>query len=196
MTIDVHLPLVPMKGRKVKVLFAIPRALKHEEIMKVFRDTQETLREARINVNEHENMTVFNLTYKDPAIEWLIDTPELLLQTYQATPTREKVTLWTSNVDTIESIRGGLNKVGEASIVSMKRVERDKMISKELLTPSQYRVLATLLEHGFWDLPRKGITLKEVAPKLGMSDSTLSLIVREIIGKVLEAYADKMAQIR
>jgi len=196
MTIDARLLLAPMTERNVKVLFAIPKALGEEEVMKLFMGAQENLRNVAINVDEREDVTVFNLTYKDSAIEWLIDTPGILLQTYRATPEQEKISIWAPNIGVIESLRDGLNKIGKASIVSMKRVDRDEMVSRELLSPSQYRVLTTLLQQGFWNLPRKGITLEEIAPKLGMSKSNLSMIVRDIAGKVLEDYAKKMARLR
>ena len=196
LTLNVHLQLATMKDRNISATFAVPHALKKREVIEAFGDSLDKLVDASVQVDETQDVTVFNLTYKDSAIEWLVDVPGLLLQTYRANPKTELVNLWTPDVNMVENVRDGLNKIGKGTIISMKRVERDEIVSKDLLSTEQNRVLVALLENGFWALPKKGITLKEIAPRLGTSDTTLSLAVREIAAKIFEDYAKKIAKIR
>lgn len=194
LTLDIHLQLAAMKGRNIYATFAFPHALKRREVIDAFNGVPDKVVKANINVDESQDVTVFNVIYKDSAIEWLADFPGLLLQTYKATPKMELVNMWAPSSDAIEHVRDGLNKIGKGTVVSMKRVDRDDIVSKELLSPEQNRVIVTLLENGFWALPRRGITLKEIAPKLGISDTTLSLTVREIAAKIFEDYTKKIAK--
>jgi predicted DNA binding protein len=196
LTLNVHLQLAAMKNRKINATFAIPHALKKNEVMDAFNgDVFNKVITASVEVDDAQDVTVFNITFEDSAMEWLVDVPGLLLQTYKATPKAEVVNLWAPSVNVVENVRDGLNKIGKGTILSMKRVERDDIVSKELLSPEQNHVLMALLDNGFWALPRRGITLKEIAPKLGTSDTTLSLTVREIAAKIFEDYTKKIAKI-
>lgn len=195
LTLDVHLQLAAMKNGNINATFAIPHTLNKKEVINAFEGAPlDKVVNANINVDETQDVTVFDITYKDSAIKWLVESPGLLLQTYRATPAAELVNLWSPNASAVETIRNGLNKIGKGTIVSMKRVDRDDIVSKELLSPEQNRVVLTLLENGFWSLPKRGVTLKEIAPKLGTSDTTLSLTVREIASKIFEDYAKKISK--
>lgn len=187
--IDAHLSVI--RGY-LNAKFIIPRALGQEETMEVFGSVNGNLKKAIIRVDEPLDLSVCELWFKDPPIALLINSPGASVKRYQATSEKETVDIWIPRKE-IEQVRLKMSKLGaKVNIPMEKRLDRADVINRELLTPEQKRVLLTLIESGFWDLPRRRVTLKSIAPRLGMSDTTLSYMIRDIAGKIFEEYVRSM----
>lgn len=192
MTIEARLPTMPFKDNNLQVCFAVPSALEHNYVKELFKGLENNVQKAFISINERQDITFFDLRFRDKPIELLVSTPWMMIQSYRADSKQEMVDLRLPRIDLIEEVRKKVNEIGHAEISSMNRVENSELVNKELLGPEESRILATLVSNGFWDLPRRRTTLKDLAPKMGMSDTTLSLIVRDISGKVFDEYIKKM----
>lgn len=61
-----------------------------------------------------------------------------------------------------------------------------------MLTPRQQELLAYCRAHGYYDIPRR-TTLRSLAKDLGISSTSLSLVLRRAEARVVAAHLDRSA---
>jgi predicted DNA binding protein len=83
----------------------------------------------------------------------------------------------------IHSLIAHLEKAG----LSVEVVKNVRISKKALLTTRQETVLALVFEFGYFEIPRK-ISLERLANKIGISKSTLDVIIRRAENKILVRY--------
>ncbi len=104
-------------------------------------------------------------------------------------PIENGVAKWTV-VGPEGKVRSLLKRLGdEASGFYVEAVRHGSVPrGSPLLTPRQQEVLRRAMAEGYFDVPRR-ISLTELAPKLGVTISTLSVTLAVIEKKILEPHA-------
>jgi hypothetical protein len=136
-------------------------------------------------ISVEEESALYRVTYRgDPFIPLLRN---LKLLRHFPIPIRSGVATWTV-VGPQPKIHQLLNELGSRApgvqVVSVGRGPPSRGISS--LTPRQNEVLRRALLEGYFDVPRR-VSLTELAPRIGVAISTLSVTLAVIEKKILES---------
>lgn len=174
--------------------FAIPKKYSQSEVSKLFEGLANSIVHAEIYFGDLGGVgfTGFELEYRDNPIAHIMQHPGFRIQEYWVTPEKENliVDMWGLN-----PLRRFLSSIGDkvnADIKSSIRVSPlEEPTPRSLLTGEETDILQHLLDRGLYEIPKRGITLQQVAPELGRSDSKLSQDLRRITGKLFADYLKK-----
>jgi len=184
------------KENEIEAFFALPDALPRDEIEEMFAAGNGNMVHAEVSIIPHEG-TLFNITYKDKPMQKVLSSPNSTIESYVAFPDKEEVIVEFVGADPLDKLLPEMTKFGQVHTIEVSRLSiRDVMPRKDILTGKEASTLQALVNAGLWSLPTRGVTLKNIAPILGRSDSALSLEVRQISSKIFREYLRKMATFR
>ena len=170
---------------------------------------QRTEMEIRVWV---DGTTMFELEYVDPALNKICEVRQLPfgeLSRYIATPQVEKFILRVpsttefSGKERLYKMEDELKEIGDAQLLSFRRVERKDLIFEKFreiaTTPNLWidqgdlRILDTAIRYGYFESPKR-INLNELAARLGLDRSTLNQKLRSINRQVLDQFLRELQE--
>jgi predicted DNA binding protein len=127
-------------------------------------------------------------------MEKLFELEKSTVDTYYANGEGERVGMSLRGVSTSQLFKD-LSNVGDVRIETIGLVDRVEQVQGSILSSREAGYLGQLIDWGFFELPRRGITLEEAATRLAVSDSYLSLEVRRIADKVFREYLRRATRV-
>lgn len=185
---EVHarVPTDPVENGVIHIYCVMPQALDKSEINQLFKKFNGNLVDARI-YSRPRKPTFFDLRFRDKPISALFSTPNSIVSGYVATSEKEKVSIQFSPEVKLSDVTTKIKSMASVELSHVRRIPPQDF-SEGLLTNHEVSTLQSLVSWGFYDLPRRGITLEQAASRMGTADSTLSLHVRNITDKVAREY--------
>jgi len=184
----IDIPVDPIENHDiVHAYFSIPQSLTEREIKELFKNFNGNLERAEVYAPPNLP-TVFEIYYRDPPLLEVLELEGVSVHRYVATQEDERidVRVRTKKLVDVASI---LEKIENVHLESYRRIPTLEPVPAEaILSQKEINILRNLLEWGYFSLPKKGITLQEAANRLGISDSKLSLELRNIADKVFREY--------
>jgi hypothetical protein len=191
--LHVHLPSNPLEDGLVHGFVSIPQALSSAEIKEAFQSFNGGFEKATAYVTSGEAI-IFELRFHDEPMEKLFELEKSTVDTYYANGEGERVGMELRGVSTSQLFKE-LSDVGDVRIENIGLVDRAEQVQGSILSSREAGYLEQLIDWGFFELPRRGITLEGAAARLAVSDSYLSLEVRKIADKVFREYLRRATRI-
>jgi len=178
----------PITDGHIAAFFSIPKALDKEAIYDAFRPVIKYIRKASAVLPDNpDESTLFEMEFIDRPIERFVHMRGINIDAYTVFPQKEQAQLDTIGVDPYSALRA-VNRICKVINFQYKPKSWQAAIQPEHAELAQF-----LLDRGYFRLPTKGITLQQAARELHVSDSWLSLRVRDMEAEILKEYFRKTA---
>lgn len=180
-----QIPNDPVEDSVVHIYFAVTQSFSRSELERLFGKFNGNFVQARVSAPPRRP-TFFDLKFEDSPMSKLFSISDSTVKTYVATPKKEKVTIELRGIN-VQDVTAKMQDIASVDLSFARRIPTPDL-AQELLTPNDVGILQSLIDWGFFELPRRRITLEQAATKLDMKDSTLSLQMRTISDRVFREY--------
>lgn len=194
-SIGVRIPAKTIEGDVIHAYFGIPKLLDKNDVENIFEKAEKTLVRVIVYLSPAtmNPYTRFEIYYRDDPVTTLLSMPGTILKRYEVTADMEQMVVELIGSDPIGDIYRKTRDIADVSVISSDRISLEET-DLNILTPREERLLSKLLERGFYSLPTRGATLKQIADELNISDSKLSLDVRGLSSKLFTEYLRRIAR--
>jgi hypothetical protein len=184
-------PNIPRPDKKnITAFFSTPEIYTHAELGRIFGQLNGKLTSAKVRMTKvPKPSSIFEITFRDTPLHYFLSEDLIRVDGYNVTPDCERVNLRMIGI-TPNQLR---DKMGDSIQIIEQQYQASLFDNDPLLTnPAQTKLISYLIDKGFYSLPKRGITLEQAATDLGVSDSQLSLQIRDINGRILREYVRKV----